>query len=122
MQNNFKSGYVHELMLNNDDTLFQIFADALFASYSHSCQIFSAEKSYNRDKTSNSFLETVNGVLKDKSLRHITIIYRDIVNEHYDLLHWEFGMCSKELYLNICVRPDLAEIIFKNHNLKTIKK
>ena|SRR3990170_4502330 len=114
-----KNARINDLMLNDDAKLKQIFVDALFASYHHTCQIFSPEKGYNRDKSDNSFLKTIDDVLKDNS-RHITIIYRDIVNENYDLLHWEFGMCSKELYLNICVKPELAAIIFKNHNLKSI--
>lgn len=115
-----KHAKVHELMLRNNETIKQIFTDALLNSFSHSCQIFSAEKGYNRDKSDNSFLETLDKIIGDKAYRHITILYRDIVNENYDLKHWEFGACSKELYLTVCVKPELAKLIFETFDLKTI--
>ena len=111
---------IPDLMLYGNEKIKQIFIDALLASYEHSCQIFNPEKGYNRDISDNSFMQTVDEILADKKYHHITILYRDIVNEHYDLQHWEFGMCSHKLYLNICVKPDLAEVIFANHNLKPI--
>ena len=93
-----------------------IFQEALFFSYNHTCQIFSKNKGYNRDKTNKSYTEIVDAVLSDK-YKLVTIIHRNIINENYDLEHWELGMCTNELYLNICVRPDLAEKIFKEYNL-----
>ena len=99
-----------------DSIIRSIFNDALLSSYNHTCQIFSKEKGFNRDKTDKSFNEIVEAVLLDK-YKYVTIIYRKIINENYDLEHWEFGMCTNELYLNICVRPNLAERIFKKYNL-----
>ena len=100
----------------SDDSIKQIFREALVNSFNHTCQIFSEEKNFNRDKTDKSFNEIVDEVLNDK-FRNMTILYRDIVNENYDVKHWEFGLNSLRHYLNICVRPDLAEIIFEKYKL-----
>lgn len=111
-----KNGKVQLKNIDNE-MLKQIFNEALVNSFNHTCQIFSEEKHYNRDKTDYSFNEIVDGVLNGSGLRHITILYRDVVNENYDIKHWEFGMCSSELYLNVCVRVDLAETIFEKYKL-----
>lgn len=113
-----KNGKVNLYGLS-DEIIKQIFNEALVNSYNHSCQIFSEEKNFNRDKTDYSFNEIVDGVLNDKGFRHITILYRGIINKNYDITHWEFGMSSSELYLNICVRVDLAETIFEKYKLIT---
>jgi hypothetical protein len=95
----------------------EIYDEALVNSYSHYCQIFYKEKGYNRDKTDMSYAELMDK-LPEESFKHLTIIHRKIVNEHYDLEHYEFGIGTNNLHLEIRVRPDLAQKIINKFGLK----
>jgi len=98
----------------------KMFLDALLYSYQHNCEIFSTEKHFNRTHTDTPFCQMLKESLDDKFC-HKTILFRKVVNEHYDLAHWEFGISTSKNYINIKVKPDEGEKIIKKYNLEIIK-
>ena len=91
----------------------ELFTEALLNSYQSICQVFPKE-SFNREKTDKSFNEVMNEIIDDK-FKHAVAIKRKVINEHYDLEHYEFGLSNNDLYLSIQVRVDLAEKILSKH-------
>ena len=114
-----KHARIHDINRLSGGVLTLIYSEAIFASYRHDCDKYTER--HDRENSDIGFGEAVDGILNDKEFRHITILYRDIVNEHFDMKHWEFGMTSKTMCLNIKVRPDLAEAIFKKYELTVIE-
>lgn len=111
---------VTNLLQLDKEKIIEIYSDALLNSYKHICQIFSKEKGFNRDKTDLSFNEIVDKILNDKKYKHLTILHRKVINENFDLPHYEFGMDSTDYYLSICVSENLSEQLFKKHSLTLI--
>jgi hypothetical protein len=98
---------------NQTSNIREIFDEALQASYFHICQVFNL----NREKTDMSYNELMDK-REDEGYNHITIIHRPILNEDYDLDHYEFGISTNNLYLAIKVRPELAKKIINKFELK----
>ena len=96
------------------DDLRAIYTDALLASYYHRCDFFDPANCYNRSRSDKSFTEILELCLSErKSL--FTIIYRAVDTQ--DFPHWEFSPGNRNWYINIEVRPELADRIFEKYKL-----
>jgi hypothetical protein len=91
-----------------------LFKEALLYSYSHVCQIYSTEKGCNRVMSDMPFIEMLENALNE-NLCHKTIIYRKVINEDYDLPHYEFGISSINYFIEIRVRLEDAEKIIEKY-------
>ncbi len=99
----------------NKEQIKDLFKEALLYSYSHICQIFSVEKGCNRVMSDMPFIEMLENALND-SFCHKTIIYRKVINENYDLPHYEFGISSINYFIEIRVQCEEAKKIIYNYN------
>jgi len=109
--------------LLSDKQIRAIFKDALLNSYSHSCQIFSKDKGFNRQHIDKPIIEYLE-FIKDKKNRLITIIFRPKVFDN-DIEHWEFGIDTiglpEDYYSVIRVKKEVAERLFVKYGL-TVNK
>ena len=99
----------------NNEKIKELYTTALLNSYHHTCQCFSKEH-WNRDITDISFLDLLDKTINEKP--HLTILFRDVLNEKFDIEHFDFGITTAELYLSISVNIELSKKLFENFNLK----
>lgn len=95
-----------------------LFHEALLCSYSHAIQELDCKVSFQRRPSQIPFREVFEAVLNDKRA-FWTIIFRKALLKH-QVEHWEFSVNTNgdiSHYIYICVRPDIAEEIFKKFNL-----
>jgi hypothetical protein len=93
----------------------EIFHWAVSHSYFHICQIFG--KGGNREKTDLSYNEILDAALAEEHFKHFTIFYRKPITD-YDMEHYEFGISSYKYFLEVRVRPELAQKIFDKYKLE----
>jgi hypothetical protein len=109
-------GNIAVMILPTDNPLQirDIFHWAVSHSYFHICQIFG--KGGNREKTDLSYNEILDAALAEEHFKHFTIFHRKPITD-YDMEHYEFGISSYKYFLEVRVRPELAQEIFKRYSL-----